>query len=91
MCTMSMVGDHYMDLWRGAPFQAAPVYTIGPGVTREEFDNLKRQVDEMVMLLKRAQKYDEANGEPDCETDEKMEVLRKVAKLVGVDLDAMLK
>ena len=42
-------------------------------------------------LLKRAKKYDEDNGEPDCEIDEKMDVLRKVAKLVGVDLDEVLR
>ncbi len=92
MCTMSMVGDHYMDIWKQVPYQpvGGTTYVIGPGVTREEFDQLKRQVDEMVSLLKRAQKYDEDNGEPHCETDEKMEVLRKVAKLVGVDLDQAL-
>lgn len=102
MCTMSMVGDHYMDLWRPytapGPVRVVEIHVdpnptrtvIGPDVTRAEFDQLKRQVDEMVLLLKRAQKYDEDNGEPHCETDEKMEVLRKVAKLVGVDLDQAL-
>ena len=33
----------------------------------------------MVALLKRAKKYDEENGEPNCEMDEKMALLRKVA------------
>lgn len=102
MCTMSMVGDHYNDMWRRKdwypgslnpiPFPQQQTLVIQPPeVTRAEFDELKRQVGEMVLLLKRAKKYDEDNGEPDCEIDEKMDLLRKVAKMVGVDLDAALK
>lgn len=99
MCTMSMVGDHYGDMWREKPWYpnqpglvpaTGGTYTI-PLVSRAEFDELKRQVEEMTKLLKRAKKYDEDNGEPDCEIDEKMDLLRKVAKMVGVDLDAALK
>jgi len=60
------------------------------GVTREEFDDLKRQVMEMKELLQRAKLYDERNNEPDCEIDEKMDLLRRVAAAVGVDLDDVL-
>ena len=93
MCTVSMVGDHYRDNWeRRYPSIVPNVPSYLPSqVTREEFDNLKRQVGEMTELLKRAKKYDEDNGEPDCEMDEKMDLLRKVAKLCGVDLDEALK
>lgn len=60
-------------------------------VSRAEFDELKRQVMEMKELLKRAKAYDERNGEPDCEmVDEKMDLLRRVAKLVGIDLDDVI-
>ncbi len=92
MCVLSMVGDHYSDKWREPyrefiqPVQWSPTYTI-PQVSREEFDALKTQVEELVALMKRAKRYDADNHEPDCETDEKMAVLRQVAKLVGVDLD----
>lgn len=55
-------------------------------VSREEFDQLKRDVEEMKALLKRAKKYDEENNEPDCEIEQKMELLRRVAEAVGVDL-----
>ena len=37
-----------------------------------------------------AKEYDERNNEPDCEVDEKMDLLRRVAKLVGVDLDDVI-
>ncbi len=94
MCTVSMIGDHYNDKWRPQPwYQSQPA--IGglfqpSAISRAEFDDLKRDVLEMKELLKRAKKYDEENGEPDCEMDEKMDLLRKVAKLVGVDLAEVL-
>lgn len=97
MCSVSMIGDHYNDIWRDRPWypNTTPAPMPGTGgaifnpsqVTRAEFDDLKRQVTEMTALLKRAKRYDEDNGEPDCEMDEKMDLLRRVAKMVGVDLD----
>lgn len=44
----------------------------------------------MKALLKRAKAYDEKNGEPNCEMDEKMAILRKVADMVGIKLDDIL-
>ena len=61
-----------------------------PAISREEFDALKKEVADMKELLKRAKAYDERNGEPNCEIDEKMDLLRRVAKLVGVSLDDVL-
>lgn len=94
MCTVSMVGDHYRDIWKDRPWYPQPAVPmpstapiiIGPEITRAEFDDLKRQVAEMKELLKRAKRYDEENGQADCEVDDKMELLRKIAKAVGVDL-----
>jgi hypothetical protein len=54
-----------------------------PGISRDEFDELKRDVLEMKELLKRAKDAE------DCETEEKVALIRKVAKLVGVDLGAI--
>ena len=62
-----------------------------PQVSREEFDKLKKEVEEMKELLKRAKEYDEKNNEPDCEIEDKMRILREVARLVGIDLDDVLK
>lgn len=53
-------------------------------------NGLKRAVEDMKKLLKRAKKYDEDNHEPDCEIDDKVELLRKVAKFVGVSLEDVL-
>ena len=97
MCVVSMVGDHFTDKWTmpqpSTVFQpyvhSSPAITINP-VTREEFDALKRNVDEMKALLKRAKEYDERNGEPGCEMEEKLRILRQVAKMVGVSLDDVI-
>lgn len=63
---------------------------IPPQVTKAEFDALKRDVEDIKELLKRAKKYDEENGEPNCEVDEKVDLIMKIAELVGVDLGEAL-
>lgn len=91
MCAVSMIGDHYRDKW------TIPAYTnipIGPfpgtlpvvPASQQDVDALRKEVQEMKELLKRAKKYDEDNGEPNCEMDDKVAVLKRVAALVGVDL-----
>lgn len=54
--------------------------------TRAEFASLKREVEELKKLLQAAKAFDEATGQPDCEMEEKVEIVKKVAELVGVDL-----
>lgn len=98
MCAVSMVGDFYRDKW--LPYTAVPMPTvpwslsttsvtwppIPHHITREEFDALRREVLDMKELLRRAKEYDARNDQVDCEVEEKLAVLRKVAELVGVDL-----
>ena len=59
--------------------------------TKQEFEELKKEVEELKRLLQRAKEYDEKNNEPNCEIEDKMKFLKEVAKLVGVDLDEVLK
>lgn len=84
MCVVSFVGDFYRDQWK-------PYYPNGwgtpPDVGRAEFDQLKRQVEEMKELLKRAAEYDKAHGQPDCQNDDKMAILRQIAAAVGIKLE----
>lgn len=56
-------------------------------VTREEFDNLKKEVLEMKELLKKALDIDKATKQPDCYMDEKVKLLKKIAEVVGVSLE----
>lgn len=92
MCVVSFVGDaykrHFDDVWPKGPIYPngySPNVPYGP--SQAEFDELKAKVDEMIALLKAAKQYDILTGQADCQMEEKMEFLRKVAKLVGVDLD----
>lgn len=55
--------------------------------TKEEFDALKKEVEELRKLLIAAKEYDEKTGQPDCELESKIELIRKVAELVGVSME----
>ena len=100
-----MIGDHYRDKWQNPaipytnPYQSYPLPIPNniPGITQYiqgvsqlEFDALKGDVLEMRELLKRALDYDTKNGEPHCETDDKVALLKAVAKAVGVDLSEVV-
>jgi len=90
-----MIGDHYTDK---EPLPYVPksypdrwgILTNNPSPTQQQFDELKKEVLEMKELLKKAIKYDELNNQKHCEMEEKMEVIRKVAKMVGVDISDIL-
>jgi hypothetical protein len=102
-----MVGDHYSDKFKDdwykrfvpwtppstSPYTPNPlsIPTFIPMATKEEFDVLKKEVEEMKKLLIRAKIYDEKNNEPDCEIDAKIELLKKFAELVGIDLSDIFK
>lgn len=77
MCTYSMIADHYA--------KTLPIYFPWE-VTRSEFDALKKEVENMNALLAKAKKYDEEHNEPDCQMEEKVAILKKIAELVGVEL-----
>lgn len=97
MCVVSFVGaDDALtgleDKWKPWEPYIQPSYTFTTtGPTQEEFDKLKAEVLEMKELLRKAKIYDEVNNEQDCEIEAKMEFLRQVAKLVGIELDDVLK
>jgi len=92
MCVVSMIGDHYNEKWEPLTWSPKTTWTFTTtGPTQQEFDDLKKEVLEMKELLKKAKIYDEENGEPDCEVEEKFDLIRKIAKLVDVDLEDVLK
>jgi hypothetical protein len=95
MCSVSMVMDHYADKWKDwhqQPLAPQPGSLSGfyNYPTRAEFDALRKEVQDMKELVKRAVEYDKRTGQPDCETAEKVERVRKIAELVGVSLDDIL-
>lgn len=86
MCMVSFVGSHYDDRWRPQVQPFTTVQTWITNVTREEFEALRSEVAEMKELLIAAKRIDEVTGQPDCEMEEKVDLLRRVAEAVGVDL-----
>lgn len=84
MCVVSMIGDTWRTGWPTHPLRDP---LENGTITRGEFEALKREVELLKDLLRAARIYDAENGEPDCEVDEKMDMLRKIAEKVGVDLN----
>lgn len=56
-------------------------------VPRWEFDALKRDVEELKTLLIAAKKFDETTGQPECEVEDKVALIKKVASLVGISME----
>ena len=81
MCVVSMVMDHYSDMWQWRLTHPSPSYTFipnEPGVSPKE-------IEEFRQLLDRARKYDKQYNEPDCELDEKREKVKALAKQLGIE------
>lgn len=100
MCVVSMVGDYYKDTlpyrhpgWFDRADQVPPDSGVFPfpvvrpaEVTKAEFDALKKDMEYIKTLLMKAKELDIATGQPDCEMDDKIAFLKKIAEAVGVDL-----
>lgn len=91
MCVVSMISDHFHDKWNdfykytSPPVPEAPLPPwLNPPVPPSTTPTLtEEEVAELRKLLDRAREYDERNGEPDCELEEKKERLRKLAEELG--------
>lgn len=95
MCTVSFVGDHFKKKWDDWQPQIYPSTGIPPFLpvsspSQEDFDRLKEEVADLRRALEAAKLIDAVTGQPDCEMEDKMEFLRKVAELVGIDLDDII-
>lgn len=55
-------------------------------VSQEEFAALRKEVEALKKLLEAAKKFDDATGQPHCEIDAKVKLIKEIAKLVGVEL-----
>ena len=99
MCVVSMIGDHFKDHLKPyqpylpqQPTTGTPLSDyLQPLISKQEFDDLKKEVENMKKLLIKARIYDEQNNEPNCEMEEKVKFLKEIAKFVGVNLDEVFK
>jgi hypothetical protein len=107
MCVVSNIGDNFRDDWQKRypiypplPWQQpyTPVQTgtsyppfTPPQVTKEEFEDLKKEIEALKGLLVAAKKYDEVSGQKNCEMDDKIAFLKQVGQWIGVDLEEIFK
>jgi hypothetical protein len=104
MCAVSTIGDDYTKKWPNnplnpwgpsdpllPPYEPLGPFSLGCPVNRVEFEMLKNEVQELKKLLEAAKKFDEATGQKDCEMEEKVAFLKKLAEFVGVDLTEVFK
>jgi hypothetical protein len=63
--------------------------TIKLDALREEVKELRAQVEFLLELIPTLKKYDEDNEEPNCEMDEKVELIRNLCEMLGIDNDVL--
>jgi hypothetical protein len=87
MCMVSVIMDVKLDQWNTTyPYVQFPMLVP----SRAEFDALKQEVEVLRKLLTAAKDYDKITNQPDCEKPEKVALVKRIAELVGVDLNDIL-
>lgn len=101
MCTVSMIGDGWRDQfptrWPDI-YTHIPTTDNNKNVSAAAFEEYKRkneaeiaklrkEIEELKELLLAAKKFDEKTGQPNCEADDKVALIKKIAEMVGVDMN----
>ncbi len=71
--------------WPGNPPAKPPHRNPFDIFKTEEIAILRKEVEELKRLLRRARQYDRDNDQPGCEIEEKMKKLAQVAKIAGYE------
>lgn len=89
MCMVSAIGDNFKDSfpqkWPQVPYPWTQQFTPFQ-ISLADFEALKKEVEELKKLLQAAKKFDDLTGQPHCEMDDKVRMIKEIAKLVGVEL-----
>ncbi len=86
MCMVSNIGDSYGEMFPGKWPQYNPPLEVVIVNNSAEIEALRNEIKALKKLLLAAKKFDEQTGQPDCEMDEKVNLIRAIAKMVGVDM-----
>lgn len=99
MCTVSMIGDGWRDQF---PERWPNIYPHIPKIddavsaaafeeykrkNEAEIAKLRKEIEELKELLLATKKFDEKTGQPNCEADDKVALIKKIAEMVGVDMN----
>lgn len=83
---VSNIGDSWTDKFPQNWPHIQPHTYIQTGASQADLNALRREVEELKKLLLAAKEFDKATGQPDCEMDKKVKLIKSIAKIVGVDL-----
>lgn len=89
MCMVSMIMDSGIDILKTHPIVQNPNNSFTDlkiEEVRKQVEDLRKEILELKKLIIAAKKFDDEFGQPDCENDEKIDKLKKIAELVGIDL-----
>lgn len=85
MCVVSNVGDY----WTKEVFPNYPKAPIDTW-SLSEVVRLKRDLEALKKLLKAALEFDQATGQPHCEHEAKIKLIKQMADIAGVDLEGII-
>ena len=99
MCVVSAIADDFTArIPKTYPFvvpwvePVAPpdwTYVVPEFATKADLEALRKEVQEIRELLKSAQKFDEATGQPNCDSPDKFKLLKLLAEALKVDLSGL--
>lgn len=103
MCVVSNVGEAWAqkgwpEVWPhqypypkpGIPWDNA-IPQIKDTVTKAQYNELLKKFFQMKTELEQAKQQDIANSEPDCEMDEKVDVIQQIANILKLTLGDIFK
>ena len=83
MCVVSNIGDS----WRtGLPSRWPNVDPLIPRIPTRDLESLKKEIEELRLLLLAAKKFDNETGQAKCETEDKVALIKRLAEALGVDM-----
>lgn len=93
MCVVSNIGGAWAKSAPSIYPWAVPDANPQPPavVTPAEMAALRREMEELRKLLLAAKAFDAATGQPDCEEEEKVALIKRLAEIVGVDMTDVFK
>lgn len=81
MCNYSFIADDFSRRW-----DLPATWPTQPAVPPPNLPT-RQQVEELIELLKAAKKVDDAMGQTDCEVEQKKQLLRQLAKHLGIEVE----
>jgi hypothetical protein len=85
MCIVSNVGDYWgKNIYPTYPKEPLWKWDIS------EVERLKRDIKALKILLKAAFDFDKETGQPECQHEDKIRLIRKMAEAAGVDISDVI-